>query len=121
MVSGGMELRDLQRWGPLVRNGDVFEFGTVRVDPSARSVVRDGATIALTPKEFDLLLALHERDGGVVSRVDLLQEVWGYNSSVVSRTVDTHVAELRRKLEADPARPRHILTVRKVGYRFAAE
>ena len=56
-----------------------------------------------------------------MSRVDLLLEVWGYNSDVVSRTVDTHVAELRRKLETDPARPQHILTVRKVGYRFAAE
>ncbi len=121
MVLGGVELRDRQRWRPRARNGDIFEFVTVRVDRSARSVVRDGEAIALTPKEFDLLLALQERDGGVVSRVDLLLEVWGYNSDVVSRTVDTHVAELRRKLEADPARPRHILTVRKVGYRFAAE
>jgi two-component system alkaline phosphatase synthesis response regulator PhoP len=53
----------------------------------------------------------------VVSRTDLLREVWGYASGAVSRTVDTHVAELRRKLEEDPAAPRHILTVRKVGYR----
>ena len=87
----------------------------------ARSVVRDGQAIPLTPKEFDLLLALHERHGNAASRVDLLQIVWGYSSSVVSRTVDTHVAELRRKLEDDPARPRHILTVRNVGYRFATE
>jgi DNA-binding response OmpR family regulator len=116
-----VELRDRQVWRPLARNGDVFEFGSVRVDRSARSVIRNGEVVALTPKEFDLLIALLDRDGDVVPRVVLLQEVWGYNSNVVSRTVDTHVAELRRKLEADPSHPRHILTVRKVGYRFTTE
>ncbi len=58
------------------------------------------------------------RGGAVVSRMELLTEVWGYSAAVLSRTVDTHVAELRRKLEADPAVPRHILTVRKAGYRL---
>ncbi len=80
--------------------------------------MRGGESIALTPKEFDLLLALHDRAGDVVPRVELLQEVWGYNSNVVSRTVDTHVAELRRKLEHNPAHPQYIITVRKIGYRF---
>jgi DNA-binding response OmpR family regulator len=56
-----------------------------------------------------------------VGRIELLREVWGYGSDVVSRTVDTHVGELRRKLETDPARPRHILTVRKSGYRLSVE
>ncbi len=60
------------------------------------------------------------RDGGVVSRADLLQEVWGYDRAVVSRTVDTHIGELRRKLEDDPANPRHILTVHKVGYKLTS-
>jgi DNA-binding response OmpR family regulator len=69
-------------------------------------------------KEFDLLLTLVARAGAVVSRVDLLREVWGYRNWVATRTVDTHVAELRRKLEDDPANPRHILTVRKIGYRL---
>ena len=56
----------------------------------------------------------------VVSRADLMRSVWGYDASIVSRTVDTHVVELRRKLEEDPAHPRHILTVRKAGYRLQA-
>jgi two-component system OmpR family response regulator len=55
----------------------------------------------------------------VASRLELLREVWGYDDSVVSRTVDTHMLELRRKLEADPANPRHLVTVRKTGYRIA--
>lgn len=64
-------------------------------------------------------MALLERQGGVVSRVELLEEVWEYgNAEIATRTVDVHVAELRRKLEEDPANPRHILTVRKAGYRL---
>jgi len=96
----------------------VVEFGTVRLDPATRTVERDGEPVSLRPKEFDLLLALAQRDGEVVSRVDLLAEVWGYDSEVVSRTVDTHVRQLRRKLERDPNAPTHILTVRKTGYRL---
>lgn len=93
-------------------------FGDVDVDISARAVHREGQPVALTPMEFDLLLALLRRRGAVASRLELMKEVWGYHASVVSRTVDTHVAELRRKLEDDPAMPRHILTVRKAGYRL---
>jgi DNA-binding response OmpR family regulator len=93
-------------------------FGAVEVIPASRTVLRDGRAVALTPKEFDLLLALVRRRGAVASRMELLTEVWGYSAAVLSRTVDTHVAELRRKLEADPAAPDHILTVRKAGYRL---
>jgi len=75
--------------------------------------------VDLTPKEFDLLRALLRAGGAVVSRDDLLRQVWGYRSRAATRTLDTHVAELRRKLEAEAAAPRHILTVRKVGYRIA--
>jgi DNA-binding response OmpR family regulator len=71
--------------------------------------------------EFDLLVALLRRRGAVASRVELLKEVWGHSSAVLTRTVDTHVGELRRKLEADPSTPRHILTVRKAGYRLARD
>ncbi len=98
--------------------GPPERFGTVDVIPASRSVMRDGQPVALTPKEFDLLLALLRRSGAVATRMDLLTEVWGYSASVLSRTVDTHVAELRRKLEHDPAAPEHILTVRKAGYRL---
>jgi DNA-binding response OmpR family regulator len=68
--------------------------------------------------EYELLMALVRREGQLATREELLVEVWGYDERVVSRTVDTHVAELRRKLEDDPANPRHILTVRKAGYRL---
>jgi DNA-binding response OmpR family regulator len=96
----------------------VERFGEVEVHCASRTVRRAGQPVALTPKEYELLVALVRRRGAVASRVELLTEVWGYNSAVLSRTVDTHVAELRRKLEDDLAAPRHILTVRKAGYRL---
>ena len=94
-------------------------FADVRLDAAAHTVTRGGAAVALRPKEYDLLVALLARAGGVATRDALLREVWGYERGVTSRTVDTHMAELRRKLEPDPARPRHLLTVRKTGYRLA--
>jgi two-component system, OmpR family, alkaline phosphatase synthesis response regulator PhoP len=96
-------------------------FGAVVVDPTTRVVTRDGLAVPLRPKEFDLLGALLRREGRVATRLELLREVWGYHESVLSRTLDTHVGELRRKLERDPAEPRHILTVRKAGYRLVVE
>jgi DNA-binding response OmpR family regulator len=83
-------------------------------------VTRDGRPVALTPMELDLLLALLRRNGAVASRIELLQEVWGHSAAVLTRTVDTHIAELRRKLERDPAAPAFILTARKAGYRLEA-
>jgi DNA-binding response OmpR family regulator len=94
-----------------------YRFGDVEVDADRRTVTRAGGVIPLTPMEFDLLVALLRRNGTVASRLDLLQEVWGHSSAVLTRTVDTHVAELRRKLERDPAAPEYILTARKAGYR----
>jgi two-component system response regulator MtrA len=96
-------------------------FGDVTIDLASRTVRKGAHPVSLTPMEFNLLLALLERRGAVVSRLDLLREVWGHASSVLTRTVDTHVAELRRKLEDDPSRPRHILTARKAGYRLQRE
>ena len=96
-------------------------FGDVVVNPATRVVTRAGRPVPLRPKEYDLLDALLRRQGGVVGRTELLREVWGYHESVLSRTLDTHVGELRRKLEPDPASPRHILTVRKTGYRLSLD
>jgi DNA-binding response OmpR family regulator len=93
-------------------------FGDVAIDLASRTVSRAGKDIEVAPKEYELLVALARRRGAVVSRLELMREVWGYSDAVISRTIDTHVAELRRKLEADPGIPRHILTVRKVGYRL---
>jgi DNA-binding response OmpR family regulator len=97
---------------------ETLSFGDVRIDLARRTVAKSGQEVAIPPKAYELLLALVRRHGAVISRHDLLREVWGYGASVVSRTVDTHVAELRRKLEDDPAAPRHILTVWKIGYRL---
>jgi DNA-binding response OmpR family regulator len=97
-----------------------IRFADIVIYPGTRTVVRGGALVPLRPKELDLLLALIHRDGRVASRAELLSEVWGYSNDVSSRTVDTHIAELRRKLELDAAAPRHLLTVRKAGYRFDA-
>jgi DNA-binding response OmpR family regulator len=96
----------------------VERFGSVEINPASRTVSKGGIAVALSPKEFDLLLALVRRRGAVASRVDLLREVWGHRVEVMTRTVDIHIAELRRKLEDDPSEPRHILTVWKAGYRL---
>jgi two-component system response regulator MtrA len=98
--------------------GIPLRFGRVRVEPASRTVTVDENPVALTPKAYDLMLALTRRQGAVASRVELLREVWGSAGDVQTRTVDSHMAELRRKLEDNPAEPRHFLTVWKVGYRF---
>jgi two-component system response regulator MtrA len=98
----------------------IERFGDVTINVAARSVTKGTDGVSLTPKEFDLLLALIRRRGAVVSRLQLLKEVWGHQAEVMTRTVDIHIAELRRKLEDDPATPRHILTVWKAGYRLEA-
>lgn len=110
----------LRRATPGHRNdtGPVLRFGVVQVEPASRTVTVAGEPVGLTPKAFDLMLALIRRKGAVASRGDLLAEVWGAAPDVFTRTVDSHIAELRRKLEPDPAEPRHFVTVWKAGYRF---
>jgi two-component system response regulator MtrA len=105
---------------PLVEvpRADALGFGDVRINPAANTVTKGGHVVALTPKEFDLLLALVRHPGVVLSRMSLLREVWGHRAEVMTRTVDIHVAELRRKLEDVPAKPRYLVTVWKRGYRF---
>jgi DNA-binding response OmpR family regulator len=113
--------RSRGRAGQAPGSAGAIRFGRIVVDPSVRLVSRDGRTVPLRPKEFDLLYALATRDGRVAGRAELLREVWGYHESVLSRTLDTHIGELRRKLEDDPGAPRHIITVRKTGYRLAQD
>jgi two-component system alkaline phosphatase synthesis response regulator PhoP len=103
---------------PRAAAAPVDRFGDVEVNRASRTVERAGEPVALTPREYDLLLALMTRSGAVTTRNELLTEVWGYQSDVSTRTVDIHVSELRKKLEMKPAEPKHILTVRKTGYRF---
>jgi len=109
----------LRRSGARHDGGTVsFRFGEIELHIPSRTVLRNGERVELTPKEFDLLELLLRAGGAVVTREELLRRVWGYRARVVTRTLDSHVAELRRKLERSPGAPRHILTVRKVGYRL---
>ena len=97
---------------------EVIRFGDVEMHPGSRTATKRGHAVELAPKEFDLVLALWRRRGAVVSRLELLRSVWSYSENAVTRTVDTHIGELRRKLEDAPSEPRHILTARKFGYRL---
>lgn len=93
-------------------------FSDVVVDLRTRTVLRAGTPVDLSPMEFDFLAFLMESDGEIVSRDTLMRQVWGYSVGVTSRTIDQHVARLRSKLEPDATQPRHLITVRKAGYRF---
>ncbi len=95
-----------------------IRFGSVLLEPATQTVLRGGQPVRVTGTEFRLLLALMRRRGAIASRIDLLREVWGAGAAVSRRAVDTHIARLRRKLEEDPANPRHILTALAWGYRF---
>jgi two-component system alkaline phosphatase synthesis response regulator PhoP len=97
-----------------------FEFGNVEVDFEKGDVRKGGNPVNLAGKELQLLRYLIGRRGKVVSREELLESVWEYQAGVSSRTVDVHIAWLRQKLEDHPQTPRHIQTIRGVGYRFSA-
>jgi DNA-binding response OmpR family regulator len=108
----------LRRPGPRQRM-ETFAFGDIRLHVRARQVFKAGHEVRLTRKEFELLHYLAEHPGEVITRDRLLDEVWGYEQFPTTRTVDTHMLRLRQKLERDPERPVHLLTVHGQGYRFA--
>ena len=97
---------------------ETFHFGTVVVDFRSTQVRKRGAPLEMSAREFELLSYFIQHRGATLSRQQLLKEVWGYDSAVMTRTVDVHVALLRQKLEGDVKNPRHFLTVRGLGYRF---
>lgn len=97
----------------------VLELQGLRLDPIARLAALDGTPIELTPREFDLLHFFLRHPGKVFSRLDLLNQVWGYQHDGYEHTVNTHINRLRAKIETDPAQPRRILTVWGRGYRLA--
>jgi two-component system alkaline phosphatase synthesis response regulator PhoP len=103
--------------GSLV-HGDKVAIGDLRLDWKAAEVSRDGRPIELSALELRLLRFLVEHRGEVLSRERLLDEVWGYEANVYSRTVDVHVASLRQKIERNPKQPELILTVHGMGYKF---
>jgi DNA-binding response OmpR family regulator len=97
---------------------DAYEFGGFRLDISARRLTRKGKEVELSPKEFDLLEYFVKKPGRALTRDEILNAVWGYDCVVTSRSIDRFVTTLRDKIEADPARPVFIHTIRRIGYRF---
>ena len=95
-----------------------LRFGNVTVDFRRYEALKNGQPVELTRKEFGLLRFLAARSGEAVTRDDLLNEVWGYDATPTTRTVDNHVASLRAKLEDNPSDPRHLFTVHGVGYKW---
>ena len=98
---------------------DCFAFGSVTLDFAHHEARRGGSEVDLTPREFRLLGFFVQHRGEVVSRDQLLAAVWGYSAIPFTRTVDVHIAKLRKKLEDNPEDPRYILTVHGMGYKFA--
>ena len=109
-------LRRIQR----VTSIDEIRFSNVVVDFKAYRALRDAEPIELSAREYRLLRYLVSKQGSVVTRDELLDEVWGYNSYPTTRTVDNHIARLRQKIETNIDEPQHILTVHGVGYKFVA-
>lgn len=109
-------LRRIQR----TANIDQIQFSDIVVDFKAYKAHRNNDPIDLSAREYRLLRYLISKEGNVVTRDELLDEVWGYNSYPTTRTVDNHIARLRQKVEANIDSPRHILTVHGVGYKFVA-
>jgi DNA-binding response OmpR family regulator len=109
----------LRRRNPTTQLPDEARFGDVVVDFRRFEAQRSGSPLKLTRKEFGTLRLLVGRAGKVVTRSELLEEVWEYREYPTTRTVDNHVASLRAKIEDDPGNPRHLLTVHGVGYKFA--
>jgi two-component system, OmpR family, alkaline phosphatase synthesis response regulator PhoP len=108
----------LRRAPAPVRTADAYQFGAVSIDFRKAEVTRDGQPLELAAREFQLLRYFIEHRGATLTREELLNEVWGYNSMPSTRTVDVHVAWLRQKLEPVPKHPQYILTVHGLGYKF---
>ena len=100
------------------RHEHVQHVGHVEIDFDSRIVRRDGIAVQLSRLEFDLLAALSSPIGMILTRDELLTRLWSGRSIADSRTLDTHIRRLRLKLEADPSHPRHLVTIRGVGFRL---
>ena len=114
-------LRALSRRAPASDDQPVVSFGDVRVDLSARSVTRDGVLVHLTPTEWQILEVLVRHPGALVTRQALLKDIWGTEQVTDTGYLRLYLSQLRKKLEADPARPRHLLTEQGMGYRLVID
>ena len=104
---------------PAAQPPEILNFGDLTIDTDKRLVRVGGCEINLTAKEFDLLLFFARHPGRVYNRTELLDKVWGYGHDGYEHTVNSHINRLRSKIEIDPAKPRYVLTVWGVGYKFA--
>ena len=95
-----------------------FSFGDVELNFKKLTARKGGQALDVSAREFEILRYLIRHRGETVTRDQLLDEVWGYDSTPITRTVDNHIAKLRQKIEQDPSEPRHIVTVHRLGYRF---
>ena len=110
----------LRRGQPAHQLIDELRLCDIAVDFRKYDATRDGRPMELTRREFQLLRALASRPGEVITRSDLLDQVWGLDEYPTTRTVDTHIASLRAKIERDTANPEHLLTLRGVGYKWVS-
>jgi len=108
----------LRRAAKQVAALESFSFGDVELNFKKYAARKGGEALELSAREFEILHYLIQRRGEIVTRDQLLDEVWGYDSTPVTRTVDNHIARLRQKIEQDPSTPQHIITVHRLGYRF---
>jgi DNA-binding response OmpR family regulator len=108
----------LRRATKQVADSESFTFGEVELNFKKYVARKNGQPLDLSAREFEILRYLIRRRGEIVTRDQLLDEVWGYDSMPVTRTVDNHIAKLRQKIEQDPSQPQHIITVHRIGYRF---
>jgi DNA-binding response OmpR family regulator len=108
----------LRRASKQVVDIESFSFGDVELNFKKYAARKGGQALDLSAREFEILRYLIRRRGEIVTRDQLLDEVWGYRSTPVTRTVDNHIARLRQKIEQDPSEPQHIITVHRLGYRF---
>jgi two-component system, OmpR family, alkaline phosphatase synthesis response regulator PhoP len=111
----------LLRRVPIRTGQGILESGALRMDLRRMEVTRDSKPVHLTVREFQLLQYLMERAGSAIPRTELLRSVWGYNAGSFTRTVDMHVASLRKKLEKDPSSPELIVTISNTGYKFIGD
>jgi two-component system OmpR family response regulator len=112
-------LRRSDMKGTLTAESDqILKINDIEIDPARHRATRRGEHLGLTPKEFDLLAFLAKNRGFVFSREQLLEKVWGYDYPGDTRTIDVHIRWLRRKIEPDPQRPLHLITIRGIGYKL---
>jgi two-component system response regulator RegX3 len=112
------QVRRSTRAGSLADSSEVLRGGPIELDVDAHELRVDGKSVELPPKEFDLLESLMRRRGRLATRQALIDEVWGPDHFGATKTLDVHIKRLRQKIEPDSNRPRHIITVRGLGYKF---